>query len=564
MHRRTVMAGVGMVAVLLAGCTQVKPYRTKHLTSSSGTVTIDEAKCQSQAPANDSMSCQNAAEHGRHAIQHRQYQYNKTPGEGQNLSKADYYLAFVEFDDQGWFIEPRQMQALFLLLNRIERGQTGRQAVADHPLIILYVHGWKHNASECDDNVICFSRLLERMDILERHRREMTPDAGAASSKPQPPRPVVGVYVGWRGLSLDAGLLTNVTFWTRKAAAERVGRGGVKELLTRLNDYRAARNLDRKGDQTQLVIAGHSFGGLVVYSAISHSLVERAAHIGRFDAKHCRDIGPKTKKKPDGLACYDTATSFGDFVVLVNPAFEGSVYEPLYHVATNRCYRDTQRPVLMTVTSEGDWATGKTFPLGRRASTLFELIGARSPAQRKSVVTAVGHDIRYQTHELKWVENQRAREPGPKQGCDCPHLKPTTDFNWKSFAKQVKRSQPPPVGSQTHETRAPALKAEHQENKRIYADYGPGVRLEGDMKYNANFPYLMVKADREIIADHNAIYSEPFVKFLHAFFLLHIAAKKPFEAGDCARDAQVQDCHVGGLLPCEASYHRDRARPSSP
>jgi hypothetical protein len=91
--------------------------------------------------------------------------------------------------------------------------------------VFLYAHGWKHNASACDNNVICFSRLLERMDILERHRNDALPKGGQAA----PARPVVGVYVGWRGLALDAGALSNTTFWTRKATAERVGRGGVKE-----------------------------------------------------------------------------------------------------------------------------------------------------------------------------------------------------------------------------------------------------------------------------------------------------------------------------------------------
>ena len=33
---------------------------------------------------------------------------------------GDYYLSFVEFDDQGWFADRRQMDALFALLKRLE------------------------------------------------------------------------------------------------------------------------------------------------------------------------------------------------------------------------------------------------------------------------------------------------------------------------------------------------------------------------------------------------------------------------------------------------------------
>src|SRR6185295_1513970 len=129
------------------------------------------------------------------------------------------------------------------------------------------------------------------------------------------------------------------------------------ELLTRLNEYRSVRNPCREDHKTQLAVVGHSFGGLVVYSALSHVIMERAADTGRYAAQSCD--GPRGPTVEDGgRTCYDTARSFGDFVLLVNPAFEGSLYEPLFNIAANRCYRPSQRPVLMTVTSTGDEATG--------------------------------------------------------------------------------------------------------------------------------------------------------------------------------------------------------------
>ncbi|MGH7844189.1 MAG: esterase, partial [Candidatus Binatia bacterium] len=66
-----------------------------------------------------------------------------------------------------WFADRKQMEALFSLLRRLEEDEKQRGG-SGHVLLLLYAHGWKHNASQCDDNVICFSRLLERMDILER------------------------------------------------------------------------------------------------------------------------------------------------------------------------------------------------------------------------------------------------------------------------------------------------------------------------------------------------------------------------------------------------------------
>src|SRR6185295_3519492 len=126
---------------------------------------------------------------------------------------------------------------------------------------------------------------------------------------------------------------------------------------------------------------------------------------GRYEGPSCQD-GRGRVVESGGITCYETARSFGDFVVLVNPAFEGSLYEPLFNIAANRCYRSTQRPVLMTVTSTGDSATGRLFPLGRFVSTLFERRQASSRQQRESITSAVGHDARYQTHTLRWRPGQ--------------------------------------------------------------------------------------------------------------------------------------------------------------
>ena len=80
--------------------------------------------------------------------------------------------------------------------------------------------------------------------------------------------------MGWRGLSVDFGPLTNATYWERKATAEQVAKGGVTELLLRLereviDDERPNRNL--------YLVTGHSFGGAVVLSALNEIFLERVA-----------------------------------------------------------------------------------------------------------------------------------------------------------------------------------------------------------------------------------------------------------------------------------------------
>jgi hypothetical protein len=563
----------------VSGCTEIAPYRTKVLATSSGSVGPDIVECTSgkAGKARHGMpSCQDE-EPGRHAIQRRHYQYNLNadPKGGELVPQpADYYLATVEFDDQGWFADRRQLEALMMLLDRIDRQDTAN-GKNGHALIIVYAHGWKHNAHRCDNNVLCFSRVVERMDILERQARQIRGQGHV-------PRRVVGVYVGWRGLSLQEPL-KQATFWTRKSAAERVGRGGVMELLTRLNEYRSVRNPCRNEDRTQLVVAGHSFGGLVVYTALSHVIMERAADTWRYEGSDCRaSRGQPTAS--EGVTCYQTARSFGDFVLLVNPAFEGSLYEPLFNIAANRCYGVTQRPVMMTVTSTGDTATGRLFPMGRFVNTLFERTQSPSTTERTAIVSAIGHDPRYETHRLRWRPGEGGTlaagdqsDPGQQirereeTECGCPYLDAPERFNWRGFVEAVKTTvgatkaepvpgaerhapekRPPPGAPQTCPTPPVSpIDAKPDPDGRLYTGYGSNVVLIGHAKYSANFPYLVVKADKEIIDDHNAIYSEPFVRFLHAFFLLHIAGRHPFAPNCCF--TKIDGCQPNGPMPCERS-----------
>ena len=514
-----------LIGMAMSGCTQFSPYRTTTLAEppTESQPKVFECKVDERQSA-DLPLCSDAADGVSHSVEHRHYQVKSGSGHTEVL---DYYLSAVEFDDQGWFADRKQMEALFLLLKKLEKENNG------HTLIYVYAHGWKHNASPCDNNVVCFSRLLERTDAAER---AMT--GGSTQLK----RNVVGVYLGWRGLPYNAGAFTNLSFWSRKEAAARVGRGGVFELLLRLRDYRDSRKTEdtrfNQGATTQLVVTGHSFGGLVIYSALSHALMERAA---------------KTTKQPGGEVGYETAGSFGDFVMLVNPAFEGSLYEPLFNIATHRCYeKDTQRPVLMIVTSEADRATGTAFPIGRSLGTLLQ--HAKSPGQSQSIVTAIGHDSRYQTHRLS-SNNVAAAGLVDESECGCPYLAATFDWELEELGEKFLAPFLDALISS-----GPAKGAAREPRKLGSGSYGATVRLEPEStgEYAAGYPYLVVTTDAGVIADHNAIYNDHFINFAQLFFLNHIASPRPaLLPGDaeesCWRDADVPHCTVGSQLPCERS-----------
>ena len=461
-----------LVGMSLSACAPFEHYRTDP---------TEVFKC---AVDNDSVTetlelCESRGSTDSHAIQRRHYTgYFEKDGVKDKADKGNYHLAFVEFDDQGWFAERGQMDALFDLLNNKLKGE--------ETLVYVYAHGWKHNASACDNNVVCFSRLLERTDIAEQ--------------KLERNRTVVGVYIGWRGLPYSAGPLTNLSFWSRKDAAQRVGRGGVLELLVRLNDYRNSQQTGKTDGQakTQLVIMGHSFGGLVIYSALSHALIERAA----------------TMPYLAGAAESEVAKSFGDFVMLVNPAFEGSLYEPLFQAAKNRCYNAEQRPVMMIVTSEADDATGKAFPIGRTLDTLLQ--HATSDAQKQSMRKAIGHDDRYMTHELR-SDGKKQEEVGDERPCPCPFLEATSEWSQTDLLDRL------------FTTIDSAIDPANVDDR-----YGSEVKLTPgrDSIYGSNYPYLVVKTDAGVISDHNAIYSNRFINFVQLFLNQHIDQNAPLPGDD--------------------------------
>ena len=143
-------------------------------------------------------------------------------------------LAFAEFSERGNAFDDARVEAVL--------AKIAAKARADGVVLIVFVHGWKHNASEDDPNVLSFKDSLETMTGVLG-----SSFAGTALGS----RRLVGVYVGWRGASIELPLLKELTFWDRKAVAEELGSGGVTRLLLDLDRITAgeARNV--------MVVVGH-------------------------------------------------------------------------------------------------------------------------------------------------------------------------------------------------------------------------------------------------------------------------------------------------------------------
>ncbi len=371
-----------------------------------------------------------------HSIQH----YN----EG---TKPEYLLGFVEINDQGQLRDRAQMDALLSELQNM--------SAQSSLLINVFVHGWHHNAKPGDPNIESFKDSLKQLSTIENKLHEGRP------------RKVVGVYVGWRGESIDILGIRQATFWDRKNTAQKVGQFGMSELLLRLEKIRNDKNMDKTKLQSRLVIVGHSFGGAAVYRATAQILADRFVDKGK---------------------------GFGDLVVLLNPAFEALSFAPLYDLANADCSdSDNQLPKLVVLTSEADRATKYLFPIGRSFSTLFE---AHGPTKRdyckfslnykegEADRNTVGHFKPFLTHAL---------HPGSKA--------PENDL--KRLLEDI-RSQHKLGG--TMQFRSTEL-----------------VSLD---KKVVRSPYLLnVTVDEALIKDHNDVFGEKIVEFLRILILLSTSDK---------------------------------------
>jgi hypothetical protein len=215
----------------------------------------------------------------------------RLPGPGWELS-------FVEFNDRGEPWDSKQTDAAVDLI---------RQAKADNggaAVVLLYVHGWKNNANDATP---------PQTKDVEKFKVALDAVAVTASRVAPPGRvpPLVGIYVGWRGGTLDTEPLKTITYWFRRPVARRVGRKGLLESVGRIID--AAKP---PGDaQTKLILVGHSFGARVLENAVD-GLDERGVRAGRMLAWQ-RSLPESTR----GVSPPPPA----DLVVFVNAATQSTI-----------------------------------------------------------------------------------------------------------------------------------------------------------------------------------------------------------------------------------------------
>ncbi len=248
-----------------------------------------------------------------------------------------YSLAFVEFDDLGEMFTRRSeickdrqgnqhdYTELGQTLTEIARLNAG--AEGSDPVFVLFIHGWKNNASPSSGNVWGFRSALQSL-----------------AQDFQGKRAIMGIYIGWRGAATNVPVVKEFSFWNRKDAATRIPGAHLTEAIRRIT-------MEAKSNhKAKLVVVGHSFGGLVMERTLTQAMVEMIL-------ENKDDLSQVGSRMPDLTVLLNEAGAATESKEFLNFLHREQIK---YADANGHNY-----PLFLSLTSTGDWATHIIFPVGQ-------------------------------------------------------------------------------------------------------------------------------------------------------------------------------------------------------
>ncbi len=296
-------------------------------------------------------------------------------------------LAYIEFDDLGE-LRDRQgdsplrefdigasvqvQRAIDTIHAAMKDGKTDPANpnlinIRSQPVIFVFVHGWKHNASPGppeDDNV---QGVKEFLDMLREHypdvwlridKNTKTPCAqGTPGCTTHLLHPIVGVYIAWRGNSISQTfpVAQQFTYFGREKTAYHVGNTSLTYALTQISA--TAHPKDSGSDDTQpfLIMMGHSFGGLVLERALAQSTMTRLNDV---------DAGERGASFADLIVYVNTAEAATDSKQVLDLMAENQVTLPQLLPTNVPDPYGKRYPQFISLSSSADQATSSALPIG--------------------------------------------------------------------------------------------------------------------------------------------------------------------------------------------------------
>jgi hypothetical protein len=250
-------------------------------------------------------------------------------------------LAFLEFDDMGEAWDRGQLPEALALIERAKRVDKTKP-----PIVVVFIHGWKNNASREPDrrngNVIGFEGVLEHL-----------------RTRVYPTFPIVGVYVGWRGDLIPKywPVRRQFSYFNREEAALRIPGASMTSALVEV-----ATTAHRDRPDAYVLMIGHSFGALVLERTLAQAMADYALRVAS-------NVSPKSGESDGG---------WSDLVVFLNSAAAATEGKQMLDLLKNRTVFvvpdasgvERPRPLYLSISSLGDAATRFALPIGHGPSFL--------------------------------------------------------------------------------------------------------------------------------------------------------------------------------------------------
>jgi hypothetical protein len=273
-----------------------------------------------------------------------------------------YKVGYIEFDEDGTSIDPLQATKTLRMIDEVRRHAPNGRIIT-----VVYVHGWKNNASEAppggkDKDV---EKFLHALAELGNRSRNAADKRARAEGVPIERKvvPIVGVYMAWRGKTLMGPSWFNfLSFWGRRNAANRVGEGpAFTSSLTSVID-KVNEPVDGRDTGSRVLLVGHSFGARV----LEHAIEMRNVRL------HRPIDGSKASEPIVDLALYVNSANDARLTVarleqlrahpieVRHPDYKPELCRTPEQLSSAHC---GQYPLLVAVTSRGDYATKYVLPI---------------------------------------------------------------------------------------------------------------------------------------------------------------------------------------------------------
>jgi pimeloyl-ACP methyl ester carboxylesterase len=296
------------------------------------------------------------------------------------VTGANYTINFVEFRDNGkpW-CETELNDAIGQI--REAREQNARTVV------LVYIHGWKNNASEeLSDDVTKFRKEVDRVSLI-------LPRV-ATGRKP----PLIGIYLAWRGLTLTVEPFKTLSYWDRRGVARLIGQTGIYDATARIVDEVTAAR-----ERTTLIFIGHSFGARVL-----ENTADAAGQRPGFMAGHLVEMQRRLTARAHEALPGKPPLPPADMIIYVNAASSSAVARHTIKEWSAICRQGSDsavcsaHPLWLAFTSTADHDTGIIMPV---ANAVFP-----APSDHLHLFSAADSSDLH-THEVPEVPCREKQKP---------------------------------------------------------------------------------------------------------------------------------------------------------